>query len=131
MTSQFADQLLEDIVLQAPIVRAAQVVEGSGWTYDALDRARYIVLVADGNNDFHVAVVRTVFDSLLRKAEDPAVVALLRACGTLPQDPAATIHWQGFEDFRSEERRVGKECVSTGRSRWWQYHKKKKTTNQQ
>src|SRR3546814_13637582 len=27
---------------------------------------------------------------------------------------------------RSEERRVGKECVSTCRSRWAQYHKKKK-----
>src|SRR3546814_18926933 len=24
--------------------------------------------------------------------------------------------------FRSEERRVGKECVSTCRSRWWPYH---------
>src|SRR3546814_18374789 len=24
--------------------------------------------------------------------------------------------------FRSEERRVGKECVSTCRSWWWQYH---------
>src|SRR3546814_20166740 len=29
---------------------------------------------------------------------------------------------------RSEERRVGKECVSTCRSRWWPYHKKKKNT---
>src|SRR3546814_15838644 len=28
-------------------------------------------------------------------------------------------------DFRSEERRVGKECVSTFRSRWTLYHKKK------
>src|SRR3546814_20162351 len=28
---------------------------------------------------------------------------------------------------RSEERRVGKECVSTCRSRWWPYHEKKKT----
>src|SRR3546814_17565876 len=27
---------------------------------------------------------------------------------------------------RSEERRVGKECVSTGRSRWSPYHSKKK-----
>src|SRR3546814_17976815 len=26
---------------------------------------------------------------------------------------------------RSEERRVGTECVLTGRSRWWQEHKKK------
>src|SRR3546814_17895321 len=30
-------------------------------------------------------------------------------------------HW------RSEERRVGKECVSTCRSQWTQYHEKKKT----
>src|SRR3546814_14210830 len=29
---------------------------------------------------------------------------------------------------RSEERRVGKECVSTGRSRWSPYHEKKKTS---
>src|SRR3546814_15782447 len=28
--------------------------------------------------------------------------------------------------FRSEERRVGKECVSTCRSRWSPYHEKKK-----
>src|SRR3546814_13773735 len=26
---------------------------------------------------------------------------------------------------RSEERRVGKECISTCRSRWWRYHLKK------
>src|SRR3546814_17780501 len=31
---------------------------------------------------------------------------------------------------RSEERRVGKECVSTCRSRGSQYHKKKKKKNQ-
>src|SRR3546814_16581031 len=30
-------------------------------------------------------------------------------------------------DHRSEERRVGKECVSTCRSRWSPYHAKKKT----
>src|SRR3546814_18330786 len=28
----------------------------------------------------------------------------------------------GMGDIRSEERRVGKECVSTWRSRWWPYH---------
>src|SRR3546814_18406817 len=31
--------------------------------------------------------------------------------------------------WRSEERRVGKECVSTCRSRWSPYHSKKKTKN--
>src|SRR3546814_15145563 len=32
-------------------------------------------------------------------------------------------------ELRSEERRVGKECVSTCRSRWSPYHSKKKTMN--
>src|SRR3546814_15573018 len=32
-------------------------------------------------------------------------------------------------DVRSEERRVGKECVSTCRSRWSPYHLKKKKNN--
>src|SRR3546814_12825154 len=39
-------------------------------------------------------------------------------CGSLPHQLAAD---------RSEERRVGKECVSTCRSRWSPYHYKKKT----
>src|SRR3546814_12052208 len=33
----------------------------------------------------------------------------------------------GVEAVRSEERRVGKECVSTCRSRWSPYHYKKNT----
>src|SRR3546814_15546992 len=32
---------------------------------------------------------------------------------------------------RSEERRVGKECVSTCRSRWSPYHSKKKTNTRE
>src|SRR3546814_18205153 len=34
------------------------------------------------------------------------------------------------DDLRSEERRVGKECVSTCRSRWSPYHKKTKKKHQ-
>src|SRR3546814_12286975 len=37
-----------------------------------------------------------------------------------PDDPYGGMDWD-----RSEERRVGKECVSTCRSRWSPYHKKK------
>src|SRR3546814_17205249 len=50
--------------------------------------------------------------------------------------PVARTMREGFDAFwndrqaipmaRSEERRVGKECVSTCRSRWWPYHEKKK-----
>src|SRR3546814_11049265 len=35
-------------------------------------------------------------------------------------------HEGSLDRQRSEERRVGKECVSTGRSRWSPYHSKKK-----
>src|SRR3546814_18504062 len=35
-------------------------------------------------------------------------------------------HFDGVTRLRSEERRVGKECVSTCRSRWSPYHYKKK-----
>src|SRR3546814_11652042 len=44
-------------------------------------------------------------------------------------DPGVTILVQPLGDIwlRSEERRVGKECVSTCRSRWAPYNKKKKT----
>src|SRR3546814_17855720 len=39
-------------------------------------------------------------------------------------------HWGVLASIgRSEERRVGKECVSTCRSRWSPYHSKKKTTS--
>src|SRR3546814_17007062 len=34
--------------------------------------------------------------------------------------------WGNFKPGRSEERRVGKECVSTCRSRWARYHTKEK-----
>src|SRR3546814_19863434 len=32
------------------------------------------------------------------------------------------LDFRGFSGQRSEERRVGKECVSTCRSRWWPYN---------
>src|SRR3546814_17958469 len=38
---------------------------------------------------------------------------------------------QGLFVRRSEERRVGKECVSTCRSRWSPYNKKKKQINRE
>src|SRR3546814_9806316 len=39
-----------------------------------------------------------------------------------PQTPEAIILRKVARQARSEERRVGKECVSTCRSRWWPYH---------
>src|SRR3546814_17628048 len=39
------------------------------------------------------------------------------------------IHFRGKHACRSEDRRVGKECVCTCRSRWAPYHSKKKKKN--
>src|SRR3546814_11239544 len=49
---------------------------------------------------------------------------------TAPGDPSTILDEQitaPMELDRSEERRVGKACVSTCRSRWSPYHEKKKT----
>src|SRR3546814_11123437 len=43
----------------------------------------------------------------------------------IPPMPAEEIA-RAVRDYSSEERRVGKECVSTCSSRWAPYHKKKK-----
>src|SRR3546814_11577924 len=41
----------------------------------------------------------------------------------IEQDDIVIIQLTQIEaSFRSDERRVGKECVSTCRSRWWPYH---------
>src|SRR3546814_20590977 len=56
---------------------------------------------------------------------DDCLVYLMgsRYCET---DKLTDLAWSLFKDTRSEERRVGKECVSTCRSRWSTYHYKKK-----
>src|SRR3546814_18791495 len=41
---------------------------------------------------------------------------------TQPRDREAPAHMRGVEQRRSEERRVGKEGVSTCRTRWSPYH---------
>src|SRR3546814_4674202 len=48
----------------------------------------------------------------------PSRLAVTRPCPM----PSATEDPSAFNSPRSEERRVGKECVSTCRSRWSPYH---------
>src|SRR3546814_12984543 len=75
------------------------------------------------------------FEAFRRGGErvDPKV-GLAALCGALDEPGAvartAVGHQRGAGDTadveRSQERRVGKECVSTCRTRWWTYHETKK-----
>src|SRR3546814_3981138 len=63
------------------------------------------------------------FAAFLVEPGDGGAEFFLLACDTLPQpgQPGQLVA-QFRRAARSEERRVGKECVSTCRSRWSPYH---------
>src|SRR3546814_10996019 len=83
------------------------------------------MVLADDNFASIVAAVRegrTVYDNLKKViawtlptngGQGLTILAALVFGFALPITPV---------QIRSEERRVGKECVSTCRSRWWPYH---------
>src|SRR3546814_15266513 len=50
---------------------------------------------------------------------------MLEAGGPLVNEPLQFVESRAFAWTRSEERRVGTEWGSMGRSRWWPYHLKK------
>src|SRR3546814_11009383 len=71
-------------------------------------------------------------DYLVMRWAPAAVDAhLLRAGFTVAWEHTAEGRGGSWRSVRSEERRVGKECVSTCRSRWWPCHIKKKSQNNQ
>src|SRR3546814_20446898 len=81
--------------------------------------------------DDRVAGVLAIADPI--KATTPEALAGLRAAGIkvvmLTGDNRTTAEAVARKlGIRSEERRVGKECVSTCRSRWSPYPSKKKRT---
>src|SRR3546814_19159245 len=80
--------------------------------------ARLIALLdaLDGDPDLEECSDREQDD-----CDDPAWLERINQTGA----PCPAQMWWGYR--RSEERRVGNECVSKSRYRWWPYLKKKKT----
>src|SRR3546814_5699362 len=74
------------------------------------------------SRDAEGRVTRTTYADI--RADAKRVSNALAAEGIQPGDRVATMGWNGARHLaaRSEERRVGKECVSTCRSRWSPYH---------
>src|SRR3546814_10694583 len=86
----------------------------SDWSSDVCSSDLHLVLVGSGAPK--PAEHEFLFDKLY-----PEIVA------TIPADPSPAgqmgcVAVDAYDKMRSEERRVGKECVSTCRSRWSPYH---------
>src|SRR3546814_11951231 len=82
----------------------------SDW-YAQLERDSETAAFEETNRRFH--------DLLGWASGNPTFGLLTSALHLLTRDMAVEL---GYSAQRSEERRVGKECVSTCRSRWSRYH---------
>ena len=71
-----------------------------------------VLLKALGDSNVNVAIAASEVLSATAKAPGPGLLAAAR------ENP----HWRVQANLRSEERRVGKECWITCRSRWSPYH---------
>src|SRR3546814_1251511 len=60
--------------------------------------------------------------SVYRRRRDCGRTSMLLLATTSSWRPTSVVPRLDLPVFRSEERRVGKECVSTFRSRWSPYH---------
>src|SRR3546814_11312010 len=87
-------------------------------------------------SDWSSNVCSSDLSTRVRLSFRPRLITAYSASGTKPaiaaadaRKPADATSWnkKGESPTRSEERRVGKECVSTCRSRWSPYHEKKKS----
>src|SRR3546814_1968959 len=88
-------------------------------------KTAYDVRISDGSSDVCSSdLVRVRFD-VRRDVVAPTVRVLVAdddtAADVIPADRAAR-DGRELHVVRSEERRVGKECVSTCRARWSPYH---------
>src|SRR3546814_12706394 len=81
-----------------------------------------VVFIAEGDDEYyctlpgHEQVMRGHF-KIVENFETP----VSDNWGVSPRKDGRPLHVSFELGNRSEERRVGKECVSTCRSRWWRY----------
>src|SRR3546814_20512491 len=71
----------------------------------------------------HTGIDQTAIAGIAKALHDAPTAAVYGRMGLSTQRFGSLCQWL----IRSAERRVGKECVSTCRSRWSPYHSKKNT----
>src|SRR3546814_10448647 len=84
-------------------------------------KTAYEMRISDWSSD----VCSSDLTQLRRPRSAPSMASSLLPCScirSIPRDRRLWCHHCCAVHSRSEERRVGKECVSTCRSRWSPYH---------
>src|SRR3546814_11864329 len=101
-------------MLGSPTAAIACVISCSQLLVSASVRDRYVVVCLYG-----ASLIVLSFLSVVTWHGIPSALAFTgSSLGSLARLQTSTTRMKG----RSEERRVGKEGVSTGRDRWWPYH---------
>src|SRR3546814_20754168 len=113
--------------MKAYDVKKGNVVEHDGTVYQVRDIERSSPQGRGGNVKFRFTLYSvpggSQYDLSLGSDAELKEVELTRRQATFSYKDGDAFVFMDDEDFtpsalRSEERRVGKECVSTGRSRW-------------
>src|SRR3546814_18750189 len=100
----------------------------SDWSSDVCSSDLKVVSLQSG--DWEINKGNQVAASML--SEYPNIKALLAGNASMAVGAVSAIRAAGkagkvqVVGYRSEEGRVGKECVSECRYRWWAYHEKQK-----
>src|SRR3546814_4062395 len=88
-------------------------------------KTAYEMRISDWSSDVCSSDLHELLTGVARRRDSRTVLARMRSA-TRFTCPATSLHsianWPQASPTRSEERRVGKECVSTCRSRWSPYH---------
>src|SRR3546814_1292249 len=101
------------------------IVYGSVYIFLFKQKTAYDMRISDWSSD--VCSSDLIFLNTLRKTKTPVTMFLvngvkLQGMITWFDNFSVLLRRDGHSQLRSEERRVGKECVSTCRYRWSTYH---------
>src|SRR3546814_18593212 len=97
----------------------AKLLHGLGRMDGAVNAYSRALELEPQNGDIYRELAVLLIDA---RVLDQATEALIMAIKLNPKDAKAFYHLGLIKKLRSEERRVGKECVSTCRSGWWPSH---------
>src|SRR3546814_19854038 len=107
--------------------KTAYEVRISDWSSDVCSSDLPIEYTAWNTRNITTArIARPNTGCRVQRPSVSSITAVVRGMVTVAASSSRTCACRSAWPTRPEERRVGKECVSTCKSRWWRYHQKTK-----